>query len=103
MIIYFLLLLTVAIIELVTSSVYGSFVSKQITDTYMDLDESKLRLNMYDSTILGTGKNFISTLPFSIFSKYYINNVGVIPRWSRLHKKVNEYFKNVSSRDISPY
>lgn len=42
-IIYFLLVLLISI-EVAAFIVYGRFVSKQTTDTYMNLDESKLEL-----------------------------------------------------------
>lgn len=71
--------------------VYGNFVSKEIKNIYMNLDESKLRLNIYDPSILST-KCFITNVPFGIFSKYYINGVGTVPRWSKLHKRINEYY-----------
>jgi hypothetical protein len=69
----------------------SGFVSKQITDVYINLDESKLSLNQFNSSILNTNC-YIKKVPFSIFSKYYISTLGTIPRWSKLHKRVNEYF-----------
>ena len=89
-IIYFLLWL-VAIMEFATFIVYGWFVSKQITDVYMNLDESKLRLNQFNPSILETNC-YITNVPFSIFSKYHIEGLGTVPRWSKLHKRINEYF-----------
>lgn len=99
----------VAIMEFTIFIVYGGFVSKQITDVYMNLDESKLRLNQFDPSILqrmiiddqqfvSTG-SYITNVPFGIFSKYYINGLGTIPRWSKLHKRVNEYFAIVCRND----
>jgi hypothetical protein len=81
----------VAIIEFATFMTYGGFVSKQITDVYMNLDESNLRLNQFDPSILSTN-SYITNVPFSVFSKYHISGLGTIPRWSKLHKRVNEYF-----------
>lgn len=40
------------IFEFATFIVYGGFVSKQITDEFMNLDQSKLSINQYDSTII---------------------------------------------------
>ena len=91
MIIIYCLLGLVAIMEFATFMVYGGFVSKQITDVYMNLDENKLRLNQFNPSILSTNC-YISNVPFSLFSKYYISGLGIIPRWSKLHKRVNEYF-----------
>lgn len=91
MIIIYCLLGLVAIMEFATLIVYGGFVSKQITDVYMNLDESKLRLNQFNPSILSTN-HYITNVPFSVFSKYHIEGLGTVPRWSKLHKKINEYF-----------
>lgn len=91
MIIIYCVIGFVAIMELVTFVIYGGFVSKHIADVYMILDESKLRLNQFNPSILATNR-YISNVPFSLFSKYYINGLGTVPRWSKLHKRVNEYF-----------
>ena len=91
MIIIYCLLGLVAIAEFATFMTYGGFVSKQIADVYMNLDESKLRLNQFNPSILSTNC-YITNVPFSIFSKYHISGLGTIPRWSKLHKRVNEYF-----------
>lgn len=85
-------LLGLFIMEFATFITYGGFVSKQITDVYMDLDESKLRLNQFNPSILNTNSCYIGNVHFSIFSKYHILGLGTIPRWSKLHKRVNEYF-----------
>lgn len=54
MIIIYCLLGLVAIMEFANFMTYGGFVSKQITDVYMNLDESKLRLNQFNPSILST-------------------------------------------------
>jgi len=91
MIIIYCLLGLVAAMEFATFMVYGGFVSKQITDVYMNLDESKLRLNKFNPSILSTNR-YITNVQFSIFSKYHIEGLGTVPRWSKLHKRINEYF-----------
>lgn len=91
MIILYCLLAFVAIMQLATFITYGGFVSKQITDVYMNLDESELRLNTFNPSILATNC-YIDKTPFSIFSKYYIDGQGTVPRWSKLHKRINEYY-----------
>ncbi len=81
----------IVLFEIITFSVYGWFIPKEIEVSFMDLDESKLRLNMFDSSILSTTP-YITKLPVSIFSQYYIEGLGVVPRWSKLHKKINQYY-----------
>lgn len=91
-----LLCAIVAGIEFVTLGVYGSFVSSVIQSKYMDLKEDEYYLNSLAPKILmlKSHRGFISTLPFSIFSKYYISGVGVVPRWSKLHKQIEKYYLN---------
>lgn len=85
----------IVVAEFATFVVYGTFVSKQITETLMDLDEKKLSLNMFDPSILLIDIHsslYIDKVPFSAFSKYNISNLGTVPRWSKLHKRINEYY-----------
>lgn len=98
MIIIYFLLGIITVIEFSTFITYGKFVTKQITDEYMNLDESKLRLNLFNPSILNIDGiifdpySYIAEVPFSLFSKYHISGLGTIPRWSKLHKRINEYF-----------
>jgi hypothetical protein len=78
--------------ELTILQVYGTFVSKEITNIYMNLDKNKIRLNIYDPLILSLPYSYINNTPFSLFSKYYIDGLGTIPRFSKLEKKVKEYY-----------
>lgn len=96
MIIFITSLLSITIVLMVISeissfSVYGKFVSKEVEDIYMKLDESKLRLNSLNPQILST-TYFIAPIPFGILCKYYINGIGSVPRWSRLHKRITQYY-----------
>jgi len=79
-------------------STYGRFISKKDAEEFMYLDENKLSKNPFNSYMLKTGKTFISNVPFNFFSKYYIDGVGVILRWSKLHKKVEEYYEMISHK-----
>ena len=81
------------IAELSTTLVYGWFVSKEVTDVYMNLDEDQLTLNQFNPSILMIGhRTYITNVPFSFFNVFHIEGQGRIPRWSKLHNKVNEYF-----------
>lgn len=73
--------------------VYGSFINKQKQNRYMNLNKDEYRINSYDNSILSIPGTFISNVQFGIFAKYYIYEVGVVARWSKLHKKINEYYK----------
>jgi hypothetical protein len=77
--------------EIITIIAYGGFVTKQESEIFMNLDESKLRLNIYDSDILNINP-YIAIVNISIFSKYHINDLGLVFRWSKLHKQITHYF-----------
>lgn len=90
---YIIVFLLILINEISILIIYGGFVSKQVIDVYMNLDERKLRINKFDERILESNYYFyISTLPFSLFSRYYISGLGVVPIWSKLHSRINYYF-----------
>ena len=101
-VIYVLLVLTV-VLEFGTFVVYGGPISKDTTDMYMLAYEDEISLNVFNKSILHINSKilnrYISTLPFSIFSKYYIYGLGVVPRWSKLHKKINQYFIVATKND----
>lgn len=90
-IIYFLLGL-IAIMEFASLCVYGWFVSKEVTEVYMNLDESKLRLNQFNPSIIVGQPAYITNIPFSLFAKYHIEGLGTIPRFSKLEKRVKQYY-----------
>ena len=77
--------------ELIHFRVHGGFVSKQVSEEFMNLDESRLTLNPYDNGILLTTP-FIASHGFAFLSKYYIGGIGRVPRWSKLHKRIEEYY-----------
>ena len=39
-----------------------------------------------------TQYNHVGKNSFSILSRYYINGMGVVPRWSKLDRKINTYY-----------
>ncbi len=80
--------------EILVYIVYGKFVSKETEYLYSNLDINRLKLNSHNHSILRNSNttSYITNVPFSIFSRYYISECGTIPRWSKLHTKVKEYF-----------
>lgn len=77
--------------DLIALKVYGGFVSKTESARLMNFDIKKLRTGEEDTTIL-IHEPYISTLSFLISGKYYVQNYGIVPRWSKLHKRIDEYF-----------
>ena len=90
-----LIVLGVIINEFSICSVYGGFISKEVEDVFMNLDENTLRLSSINSAILSTTHFtswYISTIGASLFSKYHISGLGTVPRWSKLHKRIDQYY-----------
>ena len=87
------LMILLIISEVVNFNTYGSFINKQKQNRYMNLNKDEYAINSYDNSILSIPGTFISNVPFGIFAKYYIYEVGIVTRWSKLHKKINEYYK----------
>lgn len=85
-IIYILLGLWV-IFEFAAHIVYGTN-KKSINKIIETLENKNVRLNMFDNNIfIIEGFNpYVATQPFSLLSKYYINNLGLVYRWTKAHK-----------------
>jgi hypothetical protein len=43
--------------------------------------------------------NFISDSIPSLLSKYYIDGVGLVPRWSKMHKLISQRFKELKQNN----
>lgn len=89
------LIIVLAIIvafEMSTWLVYGSFVDKEVQERY--LNKVNVERNPFCSSILYVDElPFVAKLPLPLFCKYYISDVGTVPRWSKLHKELNRYYK----------
>ena len=82
--------------EVATLVVYGNPISKTVEDKYLKLiNLDNYRLNYLDHKILSdkTSFKFITNVTFSLISRYHIDTVGIIPRWSPLHNQIKETFK----------
>jgi hypothetical protein len=95
------------VFELCAFWVYGPILNSKIVDEALDYHAPKgVHLNSYSSDILilgdmtGFGGNempYISKLPVSILSKYYISNVGRVSRFSNAHKRITELYKQAET------
>lgn len=74
---------------------YGGYITDlEIYNSLVKHKDKNIRLNQFNPNIIDLGTlPFISTLPMPTFSKYYINNMGMIPRWSKSHKLIEQCFK----------
>lgn len=94
MTVIYCIIIFIAVLEFANFVVYGGFVSAEIEEFYMNVDESKISINSYNHSIFyphGHRGQYTTNLPFSVFSKYHIDGVGTVPRWSKLHKRLKEY------------
>lgn len=97
---FFTILIVIGILILVSEAslafAIGTFIPKEIREVYMNLDTSKMRLNPYELSILYLKEGiWVADTPIPILCKYYIQGVGTIPRWSKLHKEINKYYAEV--------
>lgn len=90
------------IVELSTIIAYGKIISSKESKKYLNLNIKDLTLNSLDSRIImlynipELKHTFISTINTSIISKYYIDDIGIILRWSKLHKQIDYYYEELS-------
>lgn len=78
----------VIINELASFSSYGPITKKTVS-------LGKSRLNKLDSGIIVLPNTYISKNCSSFLAKYYINGIGMIPYWSKFHKKVEARHKQL--------
>lgn len=103
--------MVIMIIELSTYSAYGLPISNDEADKYLTKYQPSQK-NPYNSDIISpkllidglphndfidrlNNGGYISTTLFSLTSKYYINGLGCVPRWSKSHKKIKKLFKTI--------
>lgn len=87
-----IIILFIIFYEIAVLCVYGVWVKNSTIKYYLNLDTNKLRLNQFTHTILTTGNTFIYAVPFSFFVKYHIDGKGTVPRWSKLHRRIKQYY-----------
>lgn len=84
-------------------SVFGGFIKEKDLKKFLDEFENNFELNQINHTILSNSNvifdlRFISNHPFSPFSKYYVNNVGRVWRWSESHKRIEKLFQEAKQK-----
>lgn len=78
-------------IELANYTVFGKYLNRNY-----DINLDNYWLNSYDTSMLSAfNMHYITNLPIPIFGKYYIGEIGIVPRWSKLHKKIKNKFKEL--------
>lgn len=83
--ILFILILFIVWVNYIVYQVYGKSLSKETYNKFLNLDFTEFKFN----------HNLLYTKPFiPIVFKYYIYSEGVVPIWSKLHKKIENHYKN---------
>lgn len=85
----------VVAVHAVTFSIFGWFVSnKKLDEIIPDLNEYNRLCGREDNIILtsSASKPYLATirLPFVIMTKWYIDDVGIVSRWSKWSSMLDE-------------
>ena len=92
LIIPIIFIIVFSIFEFSRHFVYGKFVYKY------ELKQYKLIFDILHRKDLSM--EYISTIPFTFTSKYYIASVGFVPRWSKLHKDIKKLYNELNHANI---
>lgn len=90
-------------IELSLFIAYGSFVKEKDVKEYFDKRDGNFQLNPFNKDIISFHNpwdcKFIKKhVPLSFLSKYYIQGMGRVWRWSEGHKKINNLYKTIKPK-----
>lgn len=109
MILLLIALMFVGCFEFATLTTYGKLLKDDVVYDFL-YEFEPFEKNPFDDGILGpkfdkdylsmernmkimrSGK-FISHTKFSLLSKYYIQDLGIVPRWSQAHKTITKLYK----------
>ncbi len=101
-----LVLLVLFACESATFIVMGPYRYTKEDQWFMEgLLASGTSLNQFNHKILSIGQHhefFAAPVPWSFFAKYYIHNVGLIPRWSKSHRLIKQYYKQAKAKEPWP-
>lgn len=91
-----------AILQFANYMTYGRILTEKDMEHLLLLDEDTFTLNQFDSEIMYMfERGYTAPLPLSFLNplcKYYINDVGQVPRWSKLHKKIERCFRELAKK-----
>ena len=80
--------------ELVSFLVYGRLVKEHRLDSYFTPERlDSIELNPYNSSnnlFYDPNGRFIAKVIFSLTAKWYIHDIGLIPRWSKWSRTLEE-------------
>jgi len=91
----FLIFIAYQIMVIVQRAVCGWYVSPKKAMRYLNMKPNEYCRNMIDGSMLHLNgcTNFITPTLLPAFTyKYYINDVGVVWRFGKLHRQIKEYY-----------
>jgi hypothetical protein len=97
-----ILCVSIGVVRLVTHLVYGSLLSSKdfLKSLENKINKGNNRLSYLSSNIIYVDNLPISHIPFDILSKYYIEDVGTIPRWSKVSLLLDNEFKRLKKKHL---
>lgn len=91
----FLSALLIFSFEVASLAVHGKFLSDRETVPYLEKYLPTSNLNRFGNKMLSGMPEFIADIYPPLCSKWYINNYGQIPRWSKAHKLIEKRHKEL--------
>ena len=99
LIIFFLMALA---FELVPIKVYGFYVDKKALDYFNKYKNTYWVNSLSKNMLVSYEAKYISKLPkyliFPLFCEYYIENIGMVVKWSKAHKEIEQLFKELKEK-----
>lgn len=99
MIILVALLCILLILLVNTRAIYGKIIDENQLDLYFETHLSSLKLNSINTSIMSADTRFVAKLPVTLYAKWYVDGVGVIPLWSKWSKVLDSKHKQLLTKE----
>lgn len=111
-----ILIVFLGVFEFATLTTYGKLLKDDVVFDFL-YEFEPFEKNPFDNGILGPALDrenafsesnlkrlkshkFISHTKLSLLAKYYIHDLGIVPRWSQAHKTITKLYKNAKPTSI---
>jgi hypothetical protein len=88
----YLILAFIVVMEFIYVFVYGGLISNKSKKLLSSLTKPYIRLSTCNASTIVIEERFYIHKKISLFSRYYVSDLGVVPRWSSFNKKIEEYY-----------
>lgn len=93
---FILIFAFVSFLEVTHLLVCGWYINDTRCHHNLNTLRNHLRLNMFnDSIIKIPNGTYASTIFISLICKWHINGLGMVPRWSKTHRLLNQVHKSL--------